>query len=158
MIGKVKLIGSGYDPSKPKATGPLSDDRPTFVIIDDIDAPERANVCQLIEGVGYCYMVRDAKRMPFDGMSGVFATPLEHFGFSIEDDGKIVQFTRTAAGCAKYDDGKPRRWQDRIFTDYFELPMLMRAMVRKRRKSCVVRQSLGSYLFQGGCLDVPIHY
>lgn len=103
-----------------------------YVIINDCDAPQPAMVCQLVPGVGYCYLDRSGNKPSFDGMKGDEATSINTFGILVheEADGTIT-FKATGKSFALYPDGQPRRWQSSV--SEFTHRKLMKKDVRKAR-------------------------
>ena len=90
-----------------------------FYIINEVDRPYARHVCELVNE-GLCYMSRSTNpsMASYDGMSvRPDSTPVEDFGFTIEDHGDQIAFTKTSDSKATYKDGKPRDWQgERYFT------------------------------------------
>ena len=87
-----------------------------YVIINDCDAPKPQNVCQWVEGIGYCYLNRRDGRGAHDGMAGIDATPIEAFGFVWTDnkDGTVSFYMSDRPSTATYSDGVRRPWQSPI--------------------------------------------
>ena len=110
----------------------LTADRPMYVIINDIDAPEPRMVCQWVPNIGYCYLDRSRGKPSHDGMHGSEATPVEAFGFAhIENhDGTVSFFRTTRPVTSAYRDGQPRRWQHRA--DAFEFRRLSLGAVQQK--------------------------
>ena len=94
--------------------------RPRYVIINDCDAPQPRMVCQLVPGIGYCYMDRRENKPDFDGMRGLEATPIESFGFrwAEDTDGMTRFYLSDVPATAVYSDGYPRNWQSSV--EFFE--------------------------------------
>ena len=93
----------------------MSETTARYVIVSDADAPSPSMVCQLVPGLGYCYMNRGYNKPSFDGMRGDGATPIEAFGFEwTEDADGWTHFDQTGAVTATYQDGSPRRWQSSL--------------------------------------------
>ena len=86
---------------------------PKYVIIDEFDAPEPEMVCQMVDGVGYCYLDRRGTKPSHDGMKGSRATPVERFGFAIGENanGTVTFYPTGQEIVAQYSDGVPRKWQ-----------------------------------------------
>ncbi len=105
--------------------------RPQYVIINDIDAPEPAMVCQWVPKVGYCYLDRRGTKPRHDGMRGAEATDIREFGFVYTNnkDGTVSFYRTDKPETAKYHDGKPRRWQSRY--DGFERKRLTTSAIRQ---------------------------
>lgn len=110
-------------------------ERPRYVIINDIDAPQPNMVAQYVTGTGYCYL--DRRNARFDGMRGHEAIDVRKFGFSwVEDTDGVVRFYRNElAPTATYSDGESRRWK--ASGDFFEWPMI-KAKARVARSPLVL--------------------
>lgn len=104
--------------------------RAKYVIINDVDAPEPAMVCQWVPSIGYCYLDRRHPKPRHDGMRGLEATPIEAFGFLwVENsDGTVSFYQSDLPVTATYQDGEPRRWQSRATS--FEHKVLRRAAIQ----------------------------
>ena len=91
--------------------------KPKYVIINDCDAPQPAMVCQLVKGIGYCYLDRRGTKPEHDGMTGTEATSVEAFGFrwAEDPDGMVRFYLSDQPVTATYSDGEPRRWQSRDY-------------------------------------------
>jgi hypothetical protein len=112
---------------------------PRFAIINTTDAPCRLMVCEWVTGYGYCYMARSIEKhghlKDYDGMRpSLETTSMEDFGFAVNVGEKSVVFTRVKPSMATYSDGMPRDWQDRIWNETFELP-LVTGKIKKRRSA-----------------------
>ena len=120
----------------------LPTDRPRFAIMNTMDAPQRRMVCEWVPNVGYCYMMRhhEPHLKDFDGMNPPRPTSLEDFGFRVDVLSIEAVFTRIADSTATYEDGKPRSWQDRCWTDQFSLP-LVKGRIKNRRRVLASEES-----------------
>jgi hypothetical protein len=109
-------------------------EKPRYVIINDIDAPEPSMVCQWVPHVGYCYLDRRQGKPDHDGMKGTEATPIEAFGFVWTDnsDGTVSFYLSDITPTATYSDGEPRRWQSWVGS--FERKQLTLGAIRKSDK------------------------
>lgn len=108
---------------------------PRFAIINTCDAPQRRMVCEYLDGVGYCYMARamEPHLKMYDGMNPERPTSLEDFGFDIEISNNEALFRRTRTWVATYEDGMPRKWQDRVYPFEFSLPLVDKKSIKRRR-------------------------
>jgi hypothetical protein len=50
----------------------------------------------------------------FDGMTPRDPTPIEDFGFDVSVGEKQATFIPVRESTAVYEDGKPRKWQERF--------------------------------------------
>jgi hypothetical protein len=107
-----------------------------FVIINTCDAPIRDNVAEWIAGVGYCYMARGKRPLLklFDGMDPSRPTNIEDFGFQVSVVGAFAKFVRVSESRATYEDGKPRRWQEKLGEESFTLPLVSGVRKKAKRK------------------------
>lgn len=106
---------------------------PKYVIINDIDKPEFAMICQWVLGIGYCYLDRSGTKPDHDAMRGRDATPVETFGIAWADncDGTVSFYLTDRPSEATYRDGIPRRWQERPGVDARTFPQLTTRAVQR---------------------------
>ena len=110
-----------------------------FVIINTCDAPIRKHIAEWVDGVGYCYMSRSS--LPylkkFDGMKPAEPTPIEYFGFDVFVGEKEATFVPARESAAVYEDGKPRKWQERFSPqESFVLPLVGKVKIRVKKLAC----------------------
>ena len=61
-------------------------------------------------------------------------TPIEDFGFDVSVGEKQATFIPVRESTAVYEDGKPRRWQERFSSqESFDLPLVGKVKLRVKR-------------------------
>lgn len=79
-----------------------------FFIVDTFDKPCERHVAQLRAGQLF-YIAPELS--DHGGMTDIFSTPLEDFGFHLSVENGMLECIQIAPSTAQYDDGKQRKWQ-----------------------------------------------
>jgi len=107
-----------------------------FVIVNTYDAPIRKHIAEWVDGIGYCYMSRTslAYLKKFDGMTPTAPTRIEDFGFDVVVGETEATFVPVRESTAVYEDGKPRKWQERFSSqESFVLPLVGKVKIRVKK-------------------------
>lgn len=79
-----------------------------FFIVNTFDNPCERHVAQLRAGQLF-YIAPELSR--YGGMSEMFSTPLEDFGFQLSVENGVLECIQVAPSNAHYEDGRKRKWQ-----------------------------------------------
>jgi hypothetical protein len=64
-------------------------------------------------------------------------TPIEDFGFDVVVGKKEATFVPARESTAVYEDGKPRKWQERFSPqESFALPLVGKVKIRVKKLAC----------------------
>lgn len=93
-------------------------DTPFFAIFSEFDAPA-GNLMVMVREIqenGFAtlrYLKPDAYNREWFTASVSLITPVRDFGVTVEREGTCIRAVRVGDSVATYEDGEPRKWQER---------------------------------------------